>query len=317
MALISASTARCSRTAHGIATLIVAMTFFAAQDAMMKSLLQSYPIWMLLIIRSAVSVVLLSSLMLALGPPHRLASAFWRLHLLRGTLFAIAFSLFYAAFPFMPLAQVTTIFFSAPLMIVLLAAVFLRERIGAHRVAALISGFAGVLIALDPIGAGLSWVAVLPLLCAACYAVSQILARQIGERESSLTVGFHTMAVAAPVVLAVGYGVNATVAGIGAFTHLAWRFPAVSPTDASQLVLLGVSGMFAYVLLSRAYQVVWGEVPTASTLIGMTLIVGSGLYIGWRELRAAKGQGEPAITAETVIVPGAPPAVPSEENRCA
>ena len=318
-----------SRAMHGIGCVILGMLFFAGQDAMMKSLLLDYPIWLLLFIRSCVAVAVLVPLILLLGAPHRLRSPLWPMHLLRAALFAVGFSLFYTAFPFMGLAQVTTIFFSAPLMIGVMAAVFLKERLGAHRIAALIVGFVGVVIAIDPGGERFSGIALLPLLCALFYAASQVLARKIGETETSLTVGLFTLAFTGPIALAAGFAVNALVPIGPDFPHLGWHVPPALTADWPALLLLGGVGMVGYILLSRGYQVadasviapfdysylpmaaligwlLWGEVPQHSTLVGMVLIVGSGLYMAGRELRAARRHGEPVVMAETVIAPLSP-----------
>lgn len=318
-----------SRAAHGIGCVLFGMCLFAGQDALMKSLLLTYPIWMLMFVRSCATILVLVPLILALGGPHRLSSPLWRLHLLRAALFAVGFSLFYTAFPFMGLAEVTTIFFSAPLMIAVMAALFLKEHIGIHRLGALIVGFAGVVIAMNPGGDSFSWIALLPLFCAVFYAASQVLARRIGDRESSLTVGLYTLAFTGPILLGMGWLLNAFTEIGPEFHHLRWAFPPETAGDLPRLMALGTVGMVAYILLSRAYQVadasvvapfdysylpiaatmawlLWGEVPPVTTLLGMALIVLSGLYIGYRELRAARRRGEPVIVAETVTAPGSP-----------
>jgi len=318
-----------SRTLHGIGCVLLGMTLFAGQDAMMKSLLGAYPLWILMFARSCVAVAVLVPLILALGGPHRLTTPHWRLHLLRASLFSIGFALFYAAFPFMGLAEVTTIFFSAPLMIALIAAFVLKERIGPHRIGALAVGFVGVVTAMNPGGAAFTWVSVLPLVCAAFYAASQVLARRIGDGESSLTVGLWTLIFAGPIVLGMGFALNQVMTFGPEFSHLRWQVPTAVPEDTGGLLLLGLMGMAGYTILSRAYQVadasviapfdysylpiaavmawvLWGEVPPLSTLAGMVLIVSSGLYIAWRELRTARPAGEPAMVAETVTAPGSP-----------
>lgn len=314
-----------SRTLHGIGCILLGMCLFAGQDAMMKSLLGAYPLWVLMFARSCVTVVVLVPLIMILG--HRLISRNWRLHLLRSALFSVGFSLFYAAFPFMGLAEVTTIFFSAPLMIAVMAAVFLRETIGPHRIAALITGFAGVVIAMNPGSESFRWVAVLPLICAAFYAATQIIARRIGDSESSLTVGLWTLTFAGPIVLGMGYALNQVVSFGPEFSHLRWQVPDAVPGDLGGLLLLGLAGMAGYTFLSRAYQVadasviapfdysylpiaavmgwvLWQEVPPATTFIGMALIMGSGLYIAHRELRAEPETGGAAVVAESVTAPG-------------
>ncbi|MEM9845645.1 MAG: DMT family transporter, partial [Pseudomonadota bacterium] len=210
-----------SRAIQGILCVEIGMIFFAAQDAMMKSMLESYPIWLLIFIRSVIALAVLIPLILWLGAPHRVFSPLWPLHFLRGMLFATAFSCFYAAFPFMGLAEVVTIFFSAPLITAVMAAIFLKETIGWHRTAALIVGFAGVLIAINPTAASFSWISVLPLICAVLYSASQVMARQIGERESSLTVGLNTLFFAGVAILPLGWLVNRVLPEVGQFPHLA------------------------------------------------------------------------------------------------
>ena len=211
----------------------------------MKSLLLTYPIWMLIFVRSCAAVLVLVPLILVLGGPHRLTSPLWRLHLLRAALFSVGFSLFYTAFPFMGLAEVTTIFFSAPLMIAVMAAVFLKETIGIHRIGALVTGFAGVLIAMNPAGDNFTWISILPLVCAAFYAASQILARQIGERESSLTVGLYTLAFTGPILLGMGYLLNSVLTFGPEFHHLRWAIPAETLTELSGVQDFAVGDLLA------------------------------------------------------------------------
>lgn len=318
-----------SRTLHGLLCIEIGMLFFVVQDAMMKSLLALYPVWMLICIRSVIAVAVLLPLIVLLGRPHRLFTALWPLHLLRSALFALGFSLFYAAFPFMGLAEVTTIFFSAPLITMLLAALLLKETIGPHRIGALMVGFAGVVIAMNPGGGGIDLVALLPLGCAVTYAFGQILARMIGDRDSTLTLGLYTLSPAAPFILAMGWVLNQIIEVGPEFAHLRWEFPAAALGDLPRLTLLGGAGMAGYLFLSRAYQVanaslvapfdytylpfavilayvLWDETPPPATLAGMGLIVASGLYLGYRELRAARRGAEPPVVAETVFVPGSP-----------
>jgi len=324
---------------RGISWVMIGMIFFVMQDVTMKALLVAYPIWMLIFVRSVVAVIVLVPLILFLGGSHRLLSPLWRLHLIRGLLFVIGFSLFYTAFPFMALAEVTTIFFSAPLFTALLAVFWLKESIGAHRVTALVLGFSGVLVSVNPTGENFTWVAVLPLICAVTYSVSQILARKIGEAESPLTVGLQTLTFAGIAILPIGWLTSVVVGRIIEVDHLRFAFPLDQPGDWPLLLLLGTAGMIGWMLLSRAYQItnasllapfdytylplialvaylLWGEVPPWNTLAGMTLIVIGGIYLGYREWRAVKDTNDPAIVAETLYAPGNPiPAAPESDDE--
>ena len=192
---------------------------------------------------------------------------------------------------------------------------------------------------MNPAGENFSLVAVLPLLCAVTYAISQIIARQIGDRESTLTVGLYTLTFAGILILPMGWLVNQVITITPATHHLRWELPPGVLSDLPRLALLGAIGMAAYTLVSRAYQVanaslvapfdytylpfaallayvLWDEVPAFNTLAGMVMITASGLYLGWRELRASRQSDATPVTAEAIFAPGSPlpPQIPDEES---
>jgi drug/metabolite transporter (DMT)-like permease len=329
--VVTTSVAPASRTAQGIAAIMLGMTLFVFQDAMMKSLLGDFSIWPLLLVRAVVCSLVMVPLILYLGPPHRILSPLWPLHVTRALLFAFGFSLFYAAFPFMTLAAVTTIFFAAPLITAVLASVFLKERIGIHRISALVLGFVGVIIAMKPGADSFQWISVLPLICAFSYATSQMLARRIGDRDTAMVAGAYTIILAGLIVLPIGWLLN-LLFDIGAqAAHLRWSWDAFTLGMLPWLALLGALGMVGWTLLSRAYQiadvgavapfeyaylpmaatlgyVAFDEVPAWNTLAGMALIIVSGIYIAYREIVNARHSIMP--TAEASFAPGNPGIVP-------
>ncbi len=318
-----------SRTAEGITCVIIGMLFFVGQDVLMKNLLGQYSIWILFAARAIITVLVLTPVILILAGPHKLLTPFWPLHFVRAFLFVTGFTLFYAAFPFMGLAEVSTIFFSAPLFTALLAVILLGEKVGPHRVAALGLGFLGVIIAMNPASGEFKPIAVLPLLCAISYAVSQIIARQIGERESTLTMSLYTIAFGGLLVVPFG-GLLDVYFGLGEkLPHLRWQWFLPTWNEFQLLLPLGLVGMAGYLFLSRAYQVanaslvapfdyvylpaaavlayvLWGEVPHQSTIVGMVLIVSSGLYFGYREVKTASLSTDAPMVAEAVFVPNNP-----------
>ncbi|MFD0858053.1 DMT family transporter [Roseovarius aquimarinus] len=318
-----------SRTLQGIICVVAGMVLFVGQDIMMKGMLTQYPVWMLIFVRSMAALCTLLPLVLWLGAPHRIWTPLWPWYLARAILFASGFACFYAAFPFMGLAEVITLFFSAPLMTATLAAIFLQEKIGLHRAGALLVGFIGVVIAVDPTSGNFGWIAVLPLLCALTYAVSQTIVRRIGEQDTSLTVGLYTISFSGVVIVPIGFAVSALLEITPELDHLRMSWPLPSLEGVLMLAVLGCVGTAAYTLVSRAYQIanasviapfdysylplagllaflLWGEVPPSSTLIGMVLIVGSGMYTAWRELRVPREETETMPIAQTVFTPGAP-----------
>jgi len=203
-----------SRTLQGITCVLAGMVLFVGQDVLMKGMLTHYPVWMLIFSRSVVALITLLPLVLWLGAPHRILTPLWPWYLARAVLFASGFAMFYTAFPFMGLAEVTTLFFAAPLMTATLAALFLQEKVGMHRIAALLVGFAGVVIAMNPTGGNFGWISVLPLFCALTYAISQIIVRKIGEQDTSLVIGLYTISFSGFVIIPMGFVVTQMIAAM-------------------------------------------------------------------------------------------------------
>lgn len=313
----------------GIVCVLVGMLLFVGQDAFMKDLLGTHTIWLLMAVRGLVAFLVMIPAIVILGGPHRLLTPLWPLHLARGALFAVGFSMFYTAFPFMGLAEVSTIFFAAPLIVALMAAVWLGEKVGPHRLGSLLVGFFGVLIAMAPGSGTFQWVAILPLSCAVLYAASQIMARMIGDRDTALTTGLYTIGFSSIIILPLGWALNQFVPIGPEFAHIGWHWPVLQVDNTIRLAALGLIGMGGYTLLSRAYQIapaslvapfdytylpmaaimaflLWDEVPGINTMVGMVLIILSGLYLGYRELNHSRRATEPAPTAEATFAPGNP-----------
>ncbi|MDX1400753.1 MAG: DMT family transporter [Kiloniellales bacterium] len=333
MVKISNTSTMASRTPQGILCILTGMVLFAGQDALMKLLIGHYTVWQLIGVRAAITAAILIPVILILGGEHRLMTPYWRLYVLRGALFAAGFSMFYAGFPYMTFANLVTIFFAAPLITAVLAVFFLGESIGIHRKVALAVGFLGVTISMRPGGDSFQWVSLLPLFCALSYAISQIAVRRIGSRDSTLTIGLYTIVCAGAFVVPISWALNALIDLGEHAPHLAFRWFIPTIDALPMLIALGTVGMAAYILVSRAYQVgdasaiapfeyiyvpiaaalgyfAWGEVPVWNTLVGMVLIIVSGIYIGHREMADARRAKTPAPTAETPFVPGHPPPPP-------
>jgi drug/metabolite transporter (DMT)-like permease len=217
-------------------------------------------------------------------------------HLVRGTWGLSSMICGFAAVGLMPLAEFTTLTFAAPLFITALSVPVLGERVGKHRWAAVAVGFAGVLIALKPDPVHLVGLGPLLALAAAVGTAGAMLAiRQIGATEPGPTIAFYFTL----------YG-----AVVGAVTlPFVWTTPSL-PIFAA-LVVCGLSGGVGQLMLSQAFRIapaavvapfdyaalpwmsligylMWKEVPSRATLIGGCVIVASGLYILWREVRVRR-----------------------------
>jgi S-adenosylmethionine uptake transporter len=225
-------------------------------------------------------------------------------HALRGALMALATLLFFAALARMPMAEAIAIFFVEPLILTLFSALFLGETVGWRRVAAILVGFAGALLVIRPSYAAFGTAALLPLGTAVCFAGYLALSRSLSRDGDALTMQFTTGVVGGIVMtmaLVAGWAVDITVLN-----------PVVPDGNALVLMVgMGVVATTGHLLLTQAFRfapagilapfqyleiisatalgyLVFGDLPDDLTVIGVTIIVGSGLYIFHRERMNAR-----------------------------
>ena len=212
-------------------------------------------------------------------------------HLLRAAMGLTGMVLTFYAIVMLPLAESTTIGFTMPIFATILGAIILREPTGWHRWAAVLTGFAGVLIVVQPGSGHFPLIGTLSGLGGALLTAGvAILLRQIARTESTLTTVFWFAALACiplGVVYALAWQPHPALtwlllAGVGLFGGIAQlamtgaiRFGPVSlvvPMDYSSLVWATLYGWLLFNVL-----------PTPATWIGAPIIIASGLYIVWRE----------------------------------
>lgn len=227
------------------------------------------------------------------------------LNLLRGALHGAASLMFFAAVKYMPLADVFAIYFVEPFILTAMSALFLGDRVGWRRWLAIAIGFAGAMIVIQPSWEIFGWTALLPVACAFLFACYMFLNRAIGNADSPITM--QTMA---------GFGGTlfmalALVAGDG-LGHADFQ-PSLptSYTGLALLLLLGTLSGYIHLLVVRAFRMaplsvlapfqyfeiiaatvlgyaLFGDFPSSSKWLGIAVIVGSGLFILWRERRRAR-----------------------------
>ena len=217
-------------------------------------------------------------------------------HGLRMLLGIAAMSLNFWTMTLLPLAEATTIFFAVPILTTVLAALLLREPTGRHRWSAVIVGFVGVMIVVQPGGGELPAMGVAAgVMGALMTAAVTIQIRQLGKSEATLTIVFwFSLTSMLPLGLAmlfVGqmhdpatWGIILAIGLLGAVGQFcltgALRLAPVAvvlPMDYTGLIW---SALYGYWLFA--------ELPAETTWIGAPIIIGSGLYIVFREHRLAR-----------------------------
>ncbi|MCK5749522.1 DMT family transporter [Oricola sp.] len=224
------------------------------------------------------------------------------MNLIRGAILGTASLLFFLALKYMPLADAISVFFVEPLILTILSVIFLHEKVGWRRVLAILVGFAGALIVIQPSYALFGAVSLLPLGTATLFASYLTLKRAAGVRDSAVVMQFAA-GVGGVLVLSLATAAG-TAWGIG---NLGLRvdFPAYAWILMAVMGGVGMTGHYIIVLAFRiapasllapfqyleivsaaaAGFLLFGDFPSLSKWIGVAMIVGSGLYVFWRERR--------------------------------
>ena len=293
----------------GIILILVAMLIFAVQDSLMKYIYNSVALYEVYFFRTIVSFTLIIIYLKIFKKPIVFKTHYPLLTFCRVMLFFFGFSSFYIALTIMPLATATALFFVTPFLITIFAKFILKDQIGPRRWMAVIIGFIGVYIILDPNFDDFDYFSLSPILCAFCYALSMIIIKKTSKKDNVYQQMFQfyigAMIISTIFYFFIGDGRYDTVDNPAAqFIFREW----FSNLEFSliYMIVLGFTAAAAFLLIFSAYRIaspavvspfeysilVWStlsgwiffnEVPKINTMIGMCLIVGGGIYIFIRE----------------------------------
>ena len=281
-------------TVAGVLVFTVGLSFIALADAMAKVLGESMAspqvVWLYLV--SVLVALMLYLLVTRQNFRQLVRTRKPRLQIARGLSILGSLTFIFAALQFMPLAEATVINFTGPLFMVALAGPMLGERVGWRRWAAVIVGLAGAMIVVRPGSEVFQWAALMPIASAIFFALFQLLTRKIAGHDGALTTLFYTQIVAAagatlaapffwtPVTLyQLGFAFLAGCVGLTA--HIC-MFNAFRLADASLLAPINYTRIVASVLLGYW---IFGDLPDFYTIAGGAVIIGSGLFVIYREAR--------------------------------
>ena len=281
-------------TVAGVLVFTVGLSFIALADAMAKVLGESMAspqvVWLYLV--SVLVALMLYLLVTRQNFRQLVRTRKPRLQIARGLSILLSLTFIFGSLQFLPLAEATVINFTGPLFMVALAGPMLGERVGWRRWAAVIVGLAGAMIVVRPGSEVFQWAALMPIASAIFFALFQLLTRKIAGHDGALTTLFYTQIVAAagatlaapffwtPVTLyQLGFAFLAGCVGLTA--HIC-MFNAFRLADASLLAPINYTRIVASVLLGYW---IFGDLPDFYTIAGGAVIIGSGLFVIYREAR--------------------------------
>jgi len=175
---------------RGIILILIAMMIFSVQDGIMKHIFSFVSLYEVYLIRTVVSFILILFFLILTKKPIVFKTQYPFLTFLRVIFFFFGFSSFYISLTVLPLGLATALFFVTPFLITIFAHFFLKEEIGLRRWSAVIVGFIGVYITLNPDFSNFNYLSLLPIFCAFCYSSSMIIIKKTSEKDSVYTQTF-------------------------------------------------------------------------------------------------------------------------------
>jgi drug/metabolite transporter (DMT)-like permease len=270
----------------------LAIAFFSLMTILLRILtVEQMPIHQMIFVRGVVSMILLAPWLVRQGKRSLVTHRFWML-MGRGLLTSIGLVTWIYALAFIPLAEAVALHFTLPLFGIVLAAIFLGEKIDAHRWTATIVGFCGALVILRPGTEAVDVIAVIVLFSALAYAGTGVMTKVLVRSETSAAIVFY----------------------VSAFTAVVFAIPCLfdwaAPTPVQWVMLLGIGALnvAAQSCMNRAFVdadasfvlpfdflrlpfaaaagfLLFSETPDLWTLAGAAIIFAATYYATWRERR--------------------------------
>ncbi len=294
-----------SRSSTAIGLYLSGILFQTIMDAAAKWLTADYPVGEVALARAFFALIPISILVTVNGGARTLRTSRIGMQTLSGLSMAATILLLFASFRVLPLADSLVLFFSGPLIMTLLAVVFLGEHAGRGTWGAIGLGFVGVLVILGPSGASIQAAGLLAVASAFTYAVAAVSTRSLVRTEPENSILFYSTAI---------------VAVVGAATCF---YDWVTPTagDIEIFMVIGLAGAIGNLLLLRAFRIaqvktlapfdytalvwavvlgfiIWQELPTLWVWVGAGIIICTGVYVLVREANddtgANRGEHTPA-----------------------
>ena len=293
----------------GILFILTGMALFSVQDSLIKYIFEDTALYELYFGRTLTALILLALYLKITSQKLVMKTYYPLLTTVRVICFFFGFSFFYISLTYMSLAMANALFFSSPFFISILAIVFLGEKVGIRRWLAIIVGFLGVYIVLNPNFENFDYTKLAPVACALFYAISMTITKITSDKDSVYSQMFHLY------IGAIGISIIFFIfTGKGQFNTFSdptlqfiLREWFTNPTYSWPfIIIMGLVASLSFYFVFSAYSIaspsvvslfeysliIWAiiigyllfnDIPTVRTFIGVALIIGAGVYIYIRE----------------------------------
>ncbi|MBL8581254.1 MAG: DMT family transporter [Rhizobiaceae bacterium] len=274
------------RIYSGVLLTSLAYLLFSSQDAAIKLLVAGMSVWQIMFFRS-VTVLVGAGLF---GGPAVFGEA-WRSPVVkpmisRSVLILAAWLCYYSASKHLQLAEMTTIYFAAPVIVTVLGVIVLAEKVPLARWVAVLVGFLGVFIACDPANLGISVPVALVLASAFLWALSIVMLRKMALQERTIIQvvlnNVFFLVVSLPVMIALWKTPSLEELLLLVATGALGGFAQFALFEGMKRAPVSVLAPFEYTSLVWSFILgflIWGDVPRREVTFGAALIVMAGVIV--------------------------------------
>ena len=278
-------------TPKAIILIIIGMSSVAFQDTLIKYISSETNIFLILLFRAFIGIIFLSIFLKIKKEPLIFKTNYPVLTIIRVLLFYSAFILYFFSLTKLPLSTAVTLFFVSPFFITILSMIFLNETIGFKRWIALIIGFLGVILVMDPKINDFNIYATFPIICAFFYALTMIIQKITSLKDSLYSQVFHIYIASTLLSLLIGLVIGGGNYYDSSNDHFQFIFRPWSLNNINiilSLFFIGIMGFISFLCIFQAYRI--GSPPSVAPfeyiLIVLSLILS---WIIWHETLNFKG----------------------------
>ena len=304
---------------RGLLLIITGMSFFIVQDTLIKLTVDDLSLLQILVFRATVGTIILICYLLYKKQRISFTSAHPFIAIFRGFFFFLGFLLFFISISKISLAEATSLFFVSPFFITIFSYFILKNKIGINRIFSICVGFSGTLLIIKPDFSNINIYMFFPIFTACTYALSMTLAKKTAENDSLFQQTFHIY-----IGAFIGGNLISTLIYYSDINFIIldnlnnpWIINDLKTIGI--ILVISVLGSFGIISLIAAYRVgspivnapaeyihllfsvvigffIFSEIPDFYSFIGIILIIGSGIYIVFRENRR-----NDLVVAETTL----------------
>ena len=295
----------------GILAIVLGTICFSINDISVKLFSTDMPLHQLMFFRAIFAISILLFIVLPFyGGFKYLNTNNPTFHVFRGLAVVGANTFFFISIAELSLAEATAIFFIAPVLITIFAVFFLKEKVGIRRSLACFIGFLGMLFIIKPGTISFELISLFPLIAALFYTALHIITRKYGAKENPITMGFYIQIcfLVTSLTFATGFYIaDLNVGQSNALIFLTGSWVSVNTFDLLH-IFVGIAFPISIggILVSYAYKnheasflapfeygalviavistyLIWNEIPDRLSLLGIILIMCSGIFVSLRE----------------------------------